>query len=77
MRAEITNTILVTRATFLSVHSIVFLLPYSPALLIHPNPNHSHHFGDIRRTDPMNKAPAMIIAIIIIVRSIVRIQSKI
>jgi len=55
------NIRLATRAIFFSVHSIVFLLPYSPVLPIHPNPNPSHPFGDINNTDPINSIPAIII----------------
>lgn len=46
-----------TRATFLSLFSNVFLLPYSFPQAIPPIPSQSHPFGDIKSTDPMNAIP--------------------
>lgn len=68
MRAEIANTILEISATFLRVPSMVFLLPYSPELLIHPSPSHNHPFGDINNTDQISSVPVIIIIIVSAIR---------
>ena len=43
-----------TSATFLSLFSRVFLLPYSLTPDIPPIPNPSPPFGDMSKTDPIN-----------------------
>lgn len=43
-----------TSATFLSLFSRVFLLPYSFPPAIQPIPRPNPPFGDISRTDPIN-----------------------
>ena len=55
-------------ATFLSLVSRVFLLPYSLAPDIQPIPNQIPHLGDIKRTDPTKTIPATTIKIISNVR---------
>jgi len=54
----------VTTATFLSLFSNVFLLPYSLPQAIPPIPSPSHPFGDINITDPINAIHARISIII-------------
>lgn len=51
---ETKNTIPEIRATFLSLVSRVFLLPYSLPPAIQPIPNPRPPFGDISKTDPIN-----------------------
>jgi hypothetical protein len=64
MRHEKTKMIMETRATFLSLPSRDFLLPYSPAPDIPPIPNPIPPLGDINKTEPINTIPDRIIRII-------------
>lgn len=64
IRETTTKTIPEIRATFLSLVSSVFLLPYSFPQDIPPIPNPSHHFGDINKTDQINAIHARISTII-------------
>lgn len=59
-----TNKILEISATFLSLVSRVFLLPYSFPPDIPPIPNPKPPFGDISNTDPINAIHATISTII-------------
>lgn len=64
----IRNTIPETRATFLSLFSSVFLLPYSFPQAIQPIPKPNPPFGDMSKTDPINAIHARIRRIIKSVR---------
>lgn len=60
-----------TMATFLSLPSSDFLLPYSLAPDIHQIPNPIPPLGDISRTDPTKTIPAKIMRIIRNVRILI------